>query len=1140
MAVVPETKVRLTAVGLEEVLAAFRRVRNESGKMAAETAQKMQSAGSAVAQFGAAWTASVTLPIVAVGRASVDAYVRLDSLRRGLEAVMGSASATKKEMLLLRDVAKLPGMGMEEALQGSLNLQAVGYTAEEARTYLLQFGNAIATVGGGKEQLQGVVYQLTQMAGKAKVTAEDIKPIINNAPIVARLMREVYGTTDTEAIQKMGVAPREFIDAIVQQLSRLERVTGGPKNALENLSDSATLALAKIGESLSSAIDATTSLLSDALQVVETLATRFGELPEPIKNMAASIGVAAAAMGPLLLGVGGLTIAAGSLAGALATLGISLSAVAVPLLAVGAAVAAIAYVFIEYKRQAATLGAENSVLVRTVDQLRESLGRATEWISEFLSLTDDAGEKVSILSKAFGFLGNVLKGIASVFLLVGQGLGTVLRLMADLVPLAFNVFTEGIVGGTIGAIESIKILGGAVGDLFTAFKQAATGNFTGAVETLQTTVTGMGPKFRKLGQYLGDEIFAGTRNSWNAMTDVLGSNLSEMLTSQRLLWQGGNAPAAGAAGGAGGGGAPPPPPPGGSKALRDTEKEAKARLDLLRRLLARERAENEELYALGLRDIEKYYATRRRLIERETAAERQVVLAAIAKLQADRAAAAKKKDGAETVRDLDAKIAEERSKLAVINADRLNELEEERYDRRRESERLASEILRIEEETLQIRGQDLEVQRQQVEAQAQLYSRLLRQQGLAGNLIAERLADFRAARQMQIDYQAQQRAFGQEMDELANRRAEIELAVQAGIIDQAVGAQRIAEAERARIPALQQAVDLMRASGPLTREQEIAVAQLELQIRQLAVSSNLVRQEWVQFRNDVRQGVEQSLSSIMTDNEALADIGGWLLGINGDADRAAAAMGRFALSILQAVQAAAAARLAKAATDALFSAFSGGEQDGAAGVGMAAAKGQAQALPLQVAAGSLTAAGAAVSASGGVVTGAAAALSGASVGLSAAGVQVFAAAGAMQAAATTMMIANAGKGLAGLGFAEGGYTGAGGKYEPAGVVHRGEYVFDAETTSAIGPGRLEALRASIRRGAGPLSLLRPSFRGYATGGLVGGDPGLSSGGSASGSMTIGLEEGLILKALQSPGAGKIMVKHLSAMPKSANQALGRK
>ena len=48
--------------------------------------------------------------------------------------------------------------------------------------------------------------------------------------------------------------------------------------------------------------------------------------------------------------------------------------------------------------------------------------------------------------------------------------------------------------------------------------------------------------------------------------------------------------------------------------------------------------------------------------------------------------------------------------------------------------------------------------------------------------------------------------------------------------------------------------------------------------------------------------------------------------------------------------------------------------------------------------------------------------------------------------------------VAATGFATGGYTGNGGKYQPAGMVHRGEYVFDKESTSNIGVANLESLR----------------------------------------------------------------------------------
>jgi lambda family phage tail tape measure protein len=59
--------------------------------------------------------------------------------------------------------------------------------------------------------------------------------------------------------------------------------------------------------------------------------------------------------------------------------------------------------------------------------------------------------------------------------------------------------------------------------------------------------------------------------------------------------------------------------------------------------------------------------------------------------------------------------------------------------------------------------------------------------------------------------------------------------------------------------------------------------------------------------------------------------------------------------------------------------------------------------------------------------------------------------------------------ISGMGWADGGYTGEGSKYQPAGIVHAGEYVVNAENTKRLGLSFLERLNK----------------RGYADGGFVG-------------------------------------------------------
>ncbi|MDH0438138.1 phage tail tape measure protein [Enterobacter cloacae] len=78
------------------------------------------------------------------------------------------------------------------------------------------------------------------------------------------------------------------------------------------------------------------------------------------------------------------------------------------------------------------------------------------------------------------------------------------------------------------------------------------------------------------------------------------------------------------------------------------------------------------------------------------------------------------------------------------------------------------------------------------------------------------------------------------------------------------------------------------------------------------------------------------------------------------------------------------------------------------------------------------------------------------------------------------------------GFDSGGYTGAGGKYEPAGIVHKDEFVFTKEATRRIGVDNLYRLMNNGNLGR------------YATGGLVGGN---QSGATAAGVPIISVSFG---------------------------------
>ncbi len=245
-------------------------------------------------QVGMAMTAAVTLPVALAGKSALDAAVRFDSLERGLTAIMGSGAAARTEMERLREVAKLPGLGYEEAIRGATALQAAGLNAREASDALKGFGNALATVGKGKADLEGVQIALAQILSKGKVQGDEIIQLMERVPQMGQIMRKAFGTADTEVLKKMGVDARTFVNTVTAELLKLPTVTGGLQNSLENMQDAMNRAAAAMGKAFAPAIEKIAGW-------IERLGNWLDSLSVSQRQWIGGIALAAAALGPLLM-----------------------------------------------------------------------------------------------------------------------------------------------------------------------------------------------------------------------------------------------------------------------------------------------------------------------------------------------------------------------------------------------------------------------------------------------------------------------------------------------------------------------------------------------------------------------------------------------------------------------------------------------------------------------------------------------------------------------------------------------------------------------------------------------------------------------------------------------------------------------
>ena len=184
------------------------------------------------------------------GSAIFEGTLRLEELTVSLKTVSDGTESLDDQLNALRKTARLPGLGFEEAIEGSVRLQAAGLSAQQSREAIEQFGNALAAAGKGKADLDGVILALTQIAAKGKISAEEVNQIAERVPQIRAVMKEAFGTAVAEDIQKLGVSAEEFISKTIDALGGLERAGSTARNELENAKDSANQLNQALGEKL--------------------------------------------------------------------------------------------------------------------------------------------------------------------------------------------------------------------------------------------------------------------------------------------------------------------------------------------------------------------------------------------------------------------------------------------------------------------------------------------------------------------------------------------------------------------------------------------------------------------------------------------------------------------------------------------------------------------------------------------------------------------------------------------------------------------------------------------------------------------------------------------------------------------------
>lgn len=275
----------------------------ELEKALRKTERALTASVAKFADMGNRMSMALTAPLALFGVSAVKAAGEMESMRLAMETTMKAAGYSiqqaRDEMEKLRIAALAPGLDFEQAVKGSVRLQNVGFSAEKARTILVQLANAVAMSGGSAQQLDGVTKQFGQMIAKGRILQEDLGIIQENMPGIFKAMELAFGTNSATKLQQMGVTAEQFVNGVTAQLANLPRVEGGISNAITNAGVAIKGFLASVGESLNKTFG-----ISDKLNVFSEklggIAQWFGRLDYDTKRTVGTVALLVAGFGPFV------------------------------------------------------------------------------------------------------------------------------------------------------------------------------------------------------------------------------------------------------------------------------------------------------------------------------------------------------------------------------------------------------------------------------------------------------------------------------------------------------------------------------------------------------------------------------------------------------------------------------------------------------------------------------------------------------------------------------------------------------------------------------------------------------------------------------------------------------------------------
>ena len=298
------------------------------GDQIKDTGEKMQKVGGDL-------TMKLTAPLVALGTVGISYNAQMEQYSAMFTTLTGSAEEADRIISQLQADAQKSPFDSSALIQANQYLISAGVSADDARSDILNLGNAIAATGGGSAELERMAQNMQQIKNVGKATSQDIKQFANAGINIYGLLSEATGKS-VEQVKEMDVTYEELSNAFALASQEGGKYYGAMEAQGETLNGSLSSTKESIQQLLGEITKAAMPIIVKVLGKIKEVIDWLNSLDDDQKKTILTIGAVLAALGPVITIIG--TIVSG-IGGLITALGAMLSPISLVVAAIAAAIA---------------------------------------------------------------------------------------------------------------------------------------------------------------------------------------------------------------------------------------------------------------------------------------------------------------------------------------------------------------------------------------------------------------------------------------------------------------------------------------------------------------------------------------------------------------------------------------------------------------------------------------------------------------------------------------------------------------------------------------------------------------------------------------------------------------------------------